>query len=208
MNSRNSPVTRNAVCSPMSTALSPMRSMQRETTIIRSRHASVRPVDQLVELGQRVRPLDVAAGERVERDAHHLLRAVTHLGEPLDELPSRLEIRGELRQLRDRHALVANAFEVDRVVQDREDEPEIRGHRPLLGEKLRDRPLDLVVAKIDLVVEGDDLVAELDVLRVERIEHAAQRAQDDGTELLQIGLEGVQALLVLDSGHQPKRPVT
>ena len=39
VNSVNSPVTTNAVCSPMSTALSPIRSMQRATTIIRIPHS-------------------------------------------------------------------------------------------------------------------------------------------------------------------------
>src|SRR5437773_90561 len=39
VNSLNSPVTRNEVCSPMSTALSPMRSKQRETSTMRMPHS-------------------------------------------------------------------------------------------------------------------------------------------------------------------------
>ncbi len=124
-------------------------------------------------------PLDVARGERVERDPHHLRGALTHLGQPLDEVVARLELGGELRQLRDRDALVADPLEVDRVVQDREHEPQVGGDRRLLGEQLPDRLLDPVVARVDLVVERDDLVAQLDVLRAEDVDGAAERAQDE-----------------------------
>jgi hypothetical protein len=41
VNSRNSPVTRKATCSPMSTALSPTRSSWRDTTYIRIPHSSL-----------------------------------------------------------------------------------------------------------------------------------------------------------------------
>src|SRR5207302_11221827 len=47
--------------------------------------AAVDAVDQLVELDERRRRLDVALGERLERHADHLLAAVTHLLEPLDQ---------------------------------------------------------------------------------------------------------------------------
>ena len=79
---------------------------------------------------------------------------------------ARLELGRELRQLRDRDALVADPLEVDRVVQDREHEAEVGGDGRLLREQLLDRLLDPVVARVDLVVERDDLVAELGVLRV------------------------------------------
>ena len=62
------------------------------------------------------------------------------------------------------------------------------------------------VVAVDLVVEGDDLVARLDVLRLERVDNAANRAHDDLAGLLEARLEGVQLLLELDS--HPKRPVT
>ena len=81
MNSRNSPETRYAVCSPMSTAWSPIRSRQREieehaqAPLVRGRiagevedaldGAAVDPVDQLVELDERGRRVDVALRERV-----------------------------------------------------------------------------------------------------------------------------------------------
>src|SRR5947209_10299202 len=41
VNSRNSPVTTNAVCSPMSTALSPIRSSARATSIITIAHSRI-----------------------------------------------------------------------------------------------------------------------------------------------------------------------
>ena len=121
----------------------------------------------------------------------------------------RLELARELRQLRDRDALVADPLEVDRVVQDREHEAEIRRHRRLLREQLPDRLLDPVIAGVDLVVERDDLVAELGVLRGENVDGAAQRPQDERALLLQGRLERVEAGLELDARHrQPNRPVT
>ena len=150
MNSSNSPVTRKAVCSPMSTALSPIRSMQRETTIMRSPHSlrarrgghgehllhdpPAGPVDELVQLDQRVGTLEVAVGERVEGDPNHFFRPVAHLRQPLDELAPGPEVGCQLRQFRDRDALVAHPLEVDRVVEDGEHEAQVGGDRPLLGE--------------------------------------------------------------------------
>ena len=66
-----------------------------------------------------------------------------------------------------------------------------------------------VVAVVDLVVERDHLVAELDVLRLERVDRAGHRAEDDLALLLEIRLERLEALLVLDARHvYPNRPVT
>ena len=91
----------------------------------------------------------------------------------------------------------------------REHEPEVGRDRRLLRQDLLDRLLDPVVARVDLVVERDDLVAELDVLRLHRVDRAAERAEDDGALLLQARLERVEALLVLDPRHaHPNRPVT
>ena len=79
-----------------------------------------------------------------------------------------LEIRGELRQLRDRDRLVADPLQVNGAVKHGEDEPEVAGDGGLEGKRLLDELLDPVVARIDLVVERDHLVAELRVLRLER----------------------------------------
>ena len=200
-----------------------MRSIARATTIIRMPHSCVPgesaiastcpvtrvgPVDQLVEVGKRSRRPRLAGGERVECDPDHLLGAIAHLPEAVDELGTRLEVGRELRQLRDRHALIADSLEVDRVVEDGQHQPEVGRDRPLLSEELGDPALDLVIADVDLVVEGDDLVAQLDVLRLEGVECASQSAEHDRSHLLDARLERVQALLVLDPGVHPKRPVT
>ena len=124
---------------------------------------------------------------------HHLRGALAHLGQPFDDVVAGLELSSELRQLRDRDALVADALEVDGVVQDREHEAQVGGHRRLLRKQLRDRLLDPVVAGVDLVVEGDDLVAELDVLRAEDVDGAAERPQDERALLLEGRLEPVEA---------------
>jgi len=86
-------------------------------------------------------------------------------------------------------------------VQHGEYEAEVGRHGRLLREQLADRPLDAVVAVVDLVVERDHLVAELDVLRLECVDRAGHRAEDDAALLLEIGLERLEARLVLDPRH-------
>ena len=54
---------------------------------------------------------------------------------------------------------------------------------------------DRAVARVDVVVEGDHLVRQLGVAPLERLERAAQRAQDELALLHQRGLEHVQLLL-------------
>ncbi len=112
-----------------------------------------------------------------------------------------LERGGELRQLRDGDALVADPLEVDRAVEHGEDEAEVGRDRCLLCEQLADRALDPVVALVDLVVEGDHLVAELDVLRLEGVDRAGDGAEDDLALLLEIRLERLEARLVFDPCH-------
>ena len=92
-------------------------------------HLAVRPVDEVVQLMDRPCVLDVACRERVERDAHHLLAAFTHVDEAVHHGSLRVEMARELRQLGDRHALIADALDVDRRVEKRENEAQIRGHR-------------------------------------------------------------------------------
>ena len=87
----------------------------------------------------------------------------------------------------------------------REHEAEVGRHGCLLREQLADRLLDPVVAVVDLVVERDHLVAELDVLRLEGVDRAAHRAEDDRALLLEVRLERVEALLVLDPRHVASR---
>ena len=58
--------------------------------------------------------------------------------------------------------------------------------------------LDRDVAPVDLVVEGDHLVGQLDVSLSERVQRAAQRAQDELALFLQARLELVELLLEAD----------
>ena len=91
-------------------------------------------------------------------------------------------------------------------MEDREHESQVAGDGGLEGEDLLDELLDPVVALVDLVVERDHLVAELGVLRLERVERAAQGPQADVALLLQARLEPFEALPVLDP--HPNLPVT
>ena len=93
-------------------------------------------------------------------------------------------------------------------MKDGEHEPEVGRDGRLLGEDLLDRPLDPVVADVDLVVEGDDLVAELHVLGLHRVDRAADGPQHHVALLLEARLERIEAGLVLEPRHHPKRPVT
>jgi hypothetical protein len=113
---------------------------------------------------------------------------------------------GELRQLRDRDALVAHTLDVEPGVEQREHEAKVPRDRCLACEHELDLLLERVVALVDLVVEGDDLVAEFRVLRAESVDDAADRAEDDLPRLLEAGLERVQLALELDS--HPNLPVT
>src|SRR5437764_10454137 len=49
---------------------------------------AVCPVDELVEIDERLGPFEVTVAERVERDPDHLLAPRTHLLEALDETGS------------------------------------------------------------------------------------------------------------------------
>ena len=173
VNSWNSPVTRNAVCSPMSTALSPIRSMtagdddHAHPPLLRHRGArrarapgrttrrfvrsissssSTRLVGAARRRGRRRRRARRAPSPRRARPSRSRPSTRSWLG---------LEIGGELRQLGDRDALIADPLEVDRVVQDREHEPKVGRDGRLLREQLSDQALDPVVARVDLVVERD-----------------------------------------------------
>jgi hypothetical protein len=137
---------------------------------------------------------------------NHLDAALTHIDKALDDVPLCREVARELRQLGDRHALIADALDVNRRVEERENEAQIGGHRGLTCQDQLNLGLDRHVPVVDLVIEGDDLVAQLDVLRAESIDCTANGAQDDLTRLLEARLEAVQVGLQL--GPHPKRPVT
>ena len=145
----------------MSTAWSPMRSRQRETISIRRPQRAlevvgdrehlldrppVRPVDQLVELDERLGPGDVPRGERV--DATRIISSARAPISPNASIRpcSARQLNGQLDELRDRHAVVGHALEVEVDVQDREHEPQVGGDRGLAREQVLDALLDLEIA--------------------------------------------------------------
>ena len=154
--------------------------------------------------------LDVARRERVERDPHHLLGPLAHLGQPLDEVVVRLELGRELRQLRDRDALVADPLEVDRVVQDREHEAQVGRDGRLLREQLLDRS-SRSGGSGESISSSNATTSSHSSVSCEwsDVDGAAKRAQDDRPLLLEGRLERVEAGLELDPCHRhPNRPVT
>ena len=80
-------------------------------------------------------------------------------------------------------------------MQHREHEPEVGGDRRLPREQVLHPLLDREVAVVDLVVERDHLVGELVVLLHERVERAAQRAEDERALLVDRRLELVELFL-------------
>ena len=170
-----------------------------------TRPTAVRPVDQLVQLDERLRLAEVAVGERVERDADHLLGPLPHLLQALEQGRVGIDLGDQLGHLRDRHGVVRHPLEVKVDVQHRQDEPQVGGDRRLPREQRLDPQLDLEVQPVDVVVEGDHLVGELDVALLERVQRAAQHSEDERSFLLETGLEEVELLL---EAHSHARATT
>jgi len=168
--------------------------------------AAVRPVDQLVEVDERLGGFEVALRERAHRHANHLLGPRAHLLEPGHESPLAREPGSELGQLGDGHAVVGHPLEVQVHAQDREHEAKVDRDRRLPGEQRLHTLLDREVAPVDVVVERDHLVGELDVLALERVHRAAERAEDERALLLHGRLEARE--LLLEGEPHPNRPVT
>ena len=84
-------------------------------------------------------------------------------------------------------------------MQHREHEPEVDRDRRVPGEQRLDPFLDPEVVLVDVVVEGDHVVGELFVVLRERVQCAAQHAQDEGAFFLQACFELVELLLKTDS---------
>ena len=155
----------------------------------------VGPVDQLVQLDEALGAGEVAARERVERDAEHLLRPLAHLDEHRDERRVGLDVRHQPRQLRDRDAAVAAPLEQEVDVEDREQQAQVARDRRLEREHGLDRALDAEEELVDLVVEGDDLVGELDVPLLERPDGAVHRGEDALALLLELRFDPVEGLV-------------
>ena len=85
---------------------------------------------------------------------------------------------GEGDELGDVHALIAHPLDAHDHVQERRDQAQVAGHGRLQGEQREDALVDLQVAPVEAVVVGDHHLRELDVLVVERLEHAVELLDD------------------------------
>ena len=167
----------------------------------------VRAVDQLVQLDQGLGLLGVAGRERVHRDPDHLLRTLAHvLDRPTDRLVVDVQVAHQLRELRDRDAVVGHPLEMEVDPEHREHEAEIDGDGRLARQQRLDASLDLDVPPVDLVVEGDHLVRELRVASGKCVECRSESTKDEIALLLEAGLELRQ--LFGEGDPHPKRPVT
>ena len=96
-------------------------------------------------------------------------------------------------------------------VQQRRDQPQVAGNRRLPGEQREDALVDLEIAPVEAVVVEDHDRGELDVLVLERLEHAVELL-DDHVDPAERGLlEPAQLLLEVLAplaAHQPNFPVT
>ena len=96
-------------------------------------------------------------------------------------------------------------------MQQRGDEAQVAGDGGLQGEQREDPLVDLQVAPVDAVVVGDHHLGELDVLVVERLEHAVELLDDDVEAAEGALLELAQLLLEVLAGGgfaaaRPPRP--
>ena len=107
-------------------------------------------------------------------------------------------VPGERDQLGDVHALVAHPLDVLDHVQQRGDEAQVAGDGRLAGEQGEDPLVDLQVAAVDAVVVEDDHRCQLDVLVLQRLEHAVELLDDDvqATQraTLELGELGVEVM--------------
>ena len=96
-------------------------------------------------------------------------------------------------------------------VQQRRDQPQVAGDRRLPRQQREDALVDLQVAPVEAVVVEDDDRGELDVLVLERLEHAVELLEDHVDPAQRRFLEPPQLLLEVLAAlaaHQPNFPVT
>jgi hypothetical protein len=120
-------------------------------------------------------------------------------------------VPGERDELGDRHALVAHALDVLDEVQQRGDEPQVARHGRLTGQQGEDPLVDLEVATVEAVVVEDDDLGELDVLVLQRFEHAVELLDhhlDPAQRRLLEAFELLLEVLAPLAAHQPNFPVT
>jgi hypothetical protein len=83
------------------------------------------------------------------------------------------------------------------------DEAQVAGHGRLQGKERQDGLVDLHVATVDAVVVGHDHGGELDVLLLDRLEHAVERADDEVEAAERLLLQRAQLVEVVGPRHQP-----
>ena len=91
---------------------------------------------------------------------------------------------GERDHLADVHALVSHALEAVEHVQQRRDQPQVRGDRGLSREQGQDFLVHLQVAAVDAVVVGHDQLGQLDVLVLDRL-HSPVEGRGDHVQAFQ-----------------------
>ena len=204
-------MTTKATCSPMSTALSPIRSSARDEDHQHRPLASIgviadldRPAEDLtveaIDLAVLAHEIlgqsDVPTGKRGPALHHLRARLGTHPRQrPLHLLSHGRLVAGQGDQLGDVHALVAHALDVLDHVQQGGDQPQVARDRRLQRQQREDALVDLQVAPVDAVVVGDDHLGELDVLVLERLEHAVELLDDQVKAAQRVGFELVKLLL-------------
>jgi hypothetical protein len=118
----------------------------------------------------------------------------------------------ERQHLGDVHALVAHALRVLDHVQQRRDRAQVGRHGRLQGEQREHALVDLQVAAVEPVVVQDHDRGELDVLVVEGLHRAVERADHEVERPERLRLERLQLVLEVDPcgglGHYPTLPVT
>ena len=91
-------------------------------------------------------------------------------------------------------------------MQQRGDQPQVAGDRRLQGEQREDALVDLQVAPVDAVVVGDHHLRELDVLVLERLEHAVELLDDQVEAAERVGFELAAAAAGSARARARRRP--
>ena len=202
-------------CSPTSTALSPIRSIARATSIIviaHSRTSGSLPISTarwkisllswLISASWRTR--SSASATSRSRNACLDCETSDRASAPIRSIFARISwstggsVPGERQDLGDVHALVAHPLGVLDHVQQRRHDAQVARHRRLQGEQREDPLVDLEVAAVDPVVVGDHDRRELDVAVVQRLERAVQRRDHQVERAERLLLEPGELLLEVD----------
>ena len=234
-NSRNSPVTTKATCSPISTALSPIRSIARAASSIvipHSRRSASSPISSARWKHSRLsssttssrrtrslRHLDVALLEGPLRLHDQAPGVGAHLQDQLDHpRVDRRVVAGQRDHLADVDALVPHPLDALQHVQQGRDQPQVGRHRRLRRQQRDQALVDLQVAAVDPVVVGDHHLRQLDVLVLDRFHRAAEgdvdqveaaEARSPPASPVPPGTRrGLFPASSVSSPSQPKRPLT